>query len=145
MCCIYCSFLKSMKVKSFWKALQIKNGIEKQAVFQFISLQVEEFMMNKTPKFQRSSQRIQAHWPAVLGLSKRKTIPMWSHCWIPIPIGFIFHDWISKVQICSALANAKISYFPDKTVSVSVLIRTQFWCVVQQSNLDHAMFSISML
>ena len=45
---------------------------------------------------------------------KRKTIPMWSHCWLPIPIGFIFHDWIMEGPNLFCFDDSKITYFQEK-------------------------------
>ena len=38
-----------------------------------------------------------------------------ARCQIPIPIGFIFHDWRSKVQICSALVMQRSHISSERT------------------------------
>jgi hypothetical protein len=121
------------------RILQRQEKTVPQQVYEYDSLQFWGFKDEKL-QMQWKEQRTKAGWSAVLGLSKRKTIPMWSHCWIPIPIGFIFHDGLIQVPNMLYFAVSKIPYFQGRQGMYMPSCLLKSWWMVQQPNLDHAMF-----
>jgi len=51
----------------------------------------------------------------------------------------MFHDWQEKFQICSTLSMQR-SHISMENISENSLMMSYFEWVIQQPNMDHAMF-----